>query len=66
MPKAGRKDLRGGWERGNKRVMAAGKEEEANNSQDENEKEEEEKQVQKFLTALGEQQWKKGRFENLS
>lgn len=46
--------------------MAAGKEEEANNSQDENEKEEQEKQVQKFLTALGEQQWKKGRFENLS
>lgn len=43
MPKAGRKDLRGGWERGNKRVMAAGKEEEANNSQDENEKEEQEK-----------------------
>lgn len=44
--------------------MAAGKEEEANSYQDE--KEEQEKQVQKFLTALGEQQWKKGRSVHLS
>lgn len=46
--------------------MAAGKEKEANSDQDQEEKEEQEKQVQKFLTALGEQEWKKGRFVHLS
>lgn len=46
--------------------MAAGKEEEANSNQDQDEKEKQEKQVQKFLTALGEQQWKKGRSVHLS
>lgn len=63
MPKARRKDPGGEWERENMRVMAAGKEEEANSQ---NEKEEEEKQAQKFLTALGEQQCKKGRFVHLN
>lgn len=44
--------------------MIAGKKKEANSDQEE--KEEQEKQVQKFLTALGEQQWKKGRSVHLS
>jgi len=52
--KATRKGLRYTWWKGSRRVMAAGKEQEANSKQDQNEREEQEEQVQKLLSVLGE------------